>query len=114
MHQQIGKLIEVVLFFMFISAVRAGWPMLQKIFSKDDVTVPAQEPPREIRGYVCCFCGEDIEETQNDPVYITTAFNYDKYRCDDRRGVLYSFAHWHCMYEHVQPSTKEALTYYYV
>jgi|GEM_PF-4957047 len=111
MHHYIEKVLGVIIFLIIMEAIKVGWPMLQKVFKKNPTY--EQEPQRKIRGYACCFCDEDIKETFNDPVHITTAFNYDKGIADNKRGVLYAFAHWHCLHEHVQPSMKEALTYYY-
>ncbi len=112
MHHYVGKLLEIMILFIIMGAMKFGLPILQNMFKKAS-TIYMQEPPREIKGYGCCFCGKGIQETNNNPVYITTAFNYDMRRNDDKRDVLYSFAHWHCLYKHVQPSTRNYLKRYY-
>src|SRR5580692_7396391 len=57
--------------------------------------ITTDESPRhrnnEVRGYACCFCNADIEETLLEPVYITLGFNHDV-GGGNSRDVVYYFS----------------------
>jgi hypothetical protein len=111
MYSHIQKLLPLIVTALFVVVfVRLNEPKPAEVVTSEPIKTACtygQEPPREITGYVCCFCNAKIDETPNDPVYITVAFNYD--RGNDARDALYYFAHWYCLYKNLHWNMRDCM-----
>ena len=54
-----------------------------------------------IRGFVCCFCGRDIEESGHDPVVLTVTIA-DESALGESQEL---FCHGQCLRNHLKPGT---------
>ncbi len=107
MHIFFKKLLPIIIIATIVCICsNMSYIFSEKTNIKNNDTLPSDTSPRsnKVRGYVCCFCDTDIDETILEPVYITLGFNHDV--GSDSRDIVYYFSHVYCLHQGLHESMR--------